>query len=181
MPQTKIQKILFSVLMSFIMVYGMEVYNNALIHKGMTNALFLFPAAQLLWLMLAVIVLETFIGGPLARKLAFRLVDPTADRPILIILAIQIMTVCLMCPMMSMVATIAFKGGLSKEIAAKWVQTVAMNFPMALCWQIFAAGPLVRLIVRKVTPAPKELRRAAVLQGPEPASPHDGWEKKANI
>ena len=34
MPKTKNQKILFSILMSFTMVYGMEVYNNAIINKG---------------------------------------------------------------------------------------------------------------------------------------------------
>lgn len=151
MPQTKVQKILFSILMSFIMVYGMELYNTAIVHKGMTNALFFLPAGQLVLLMIAVIALETFIGGPLARKLAFRLVNPKKDRSILIILTIQIMTVCLMCPMMSMVATIAFKGGLSTEIVAKWMQTVVINFPMALCWQVFVAGPLVRLLVRTIT------------------------------
>lgn len=150
MPETKGQKILFSILMSFFMVYGMEVYNNAVIHKGMTNALFILPAGELVLLMAVVIVLETLIGGPLARKLAFRLVDPGKDRPIAVILAIQMMTVCLMCPMMSFVAAVVFKGGFHTQLAARWVQTVAMNFPMAFCWQIFIAGPLVRLIIRTV-------------------------------
>lgn len=150
MPKTKSQKILFSILMSFVMVYGMEVYNNALIHKGMTNAQFLLPAGELVMLMAVVIILESFIGGPLARKLAFRLVNPEKDRPVIVILTIQTMTVCLMCPMMSFVAAVVFKGGFSSQIAARWVQTVAVNFPMAFCWQIFIAGPLVRLIVRTV-------------------------------
>ena len=29
-----------------------------------------------------------------------------------------------------------------------WVQTWAMNFPMAICYQMFYCGPLVRLIFR---------------------------------
>lgn len=147
MPKTKNQKILFSIIMSFMMVYGMEVYNGALIHKGLTNAIFLLPVGELILLMLTVIVLETLIGGPLARRLAFRLVDPGKDRPIAVILVVQIMTVSIMCPMMSLVATIIFKGGFSTQIFVKWVQTIAMNFPMAFCWQIFIAGPLVRLII----------------------------------
>lgn len=149
MPKTKGQKVLFSLLMSFVMVYGMEVYNNAIINKGLTNALFLLPFGEVVLLMIAVIVLETFIGGPLARKMAFRLVNPAKDRPIAVIIVIQIMTVCMMCPMMSFVATLVFKGGMSNQVFSKWIQTVAINFPMAFCWQIFVAGPLVRTIVAR--------------------------------
>lgn len=148
MPQTKIQKFVFSILMSFVMVYGMEVYNRALLHGGLTNELFLLSPAELIVLMLLVIVLQTFIGGPLARRLAFRMVDPETDRELFVTLAIQAMTICLMCPLMSLAATIAFKGGFSPAFAATWIQTVAVNFPMALCWQVFVAGPLVRFIVR---------------------------------
>lgn len=133
------------------MVYGMEVYNNAIIHKGVTFASFFLPAGELVMLMMIVIGIETFIGGPLARKLAFRLVNPETEKPIAVILAIQIMTVCFMCPMMSFVAVLVFKGGFSTQIAIKWVQTVAINFPMAFCWQIFIAGPLVRRIVGTVS------------------------------
>ena len=42
-----------------------------------------------------------------------------------------------------MVATILFKDA-GAEFVAVWLQTTAFNFPMALCWQIFVAGPLVR-------------------------------------
>jgi len=141
------------------MVYGMEVYNGAIIRGGMSNSLFLLPAGELLALMATVILLETFVGGPLARKLAFRLVNPETDRPVAVILAVQVMTVCMMCPMMSFIATVVFKGGFSGQVLAKWVQTVAVNFPMAFCWQIFVAGPLVRLVVRNV---PTENRKERV-------------------
>ena len=57
------------------------------------------------------------------------------------------MIVCLMCPMMSFIATLLFKNAGSNFIAV-WFQTTVMNFPMALCWQIFGAGPLGRLIFR---------------------------------
>ena len=57
--------------------------------------------------------------------------------------------VCIMCPTMSMIATLLFKNP-GKEIVAVWLQTTAMNFPMALCWQIFFAGPLARLIFRTI-------------------------------
>ena len=38
-------------------------------------------------------------------------------------------------------------------LAISWFQTTVMNFPMALCWQIFGAGPLGRLIFRTVMKA----------------------------
>ena len=62
------------------------------------------------------------------------------------------MIVCLMCPMMSFIATLLFKNAGSNFIAV-WFQTTVMNFPMALCWQIFGAGPLGRLIFRTVMKA----------------------------
>ena len=52
-----------------------------------------------------------------------------------------------MCPAMSFVATALFQHP-GSELLSAWVQTTALNFPMALCWQIFFAGPLVRLVFR---------------------------------
>jgi len=148
MPTTRFQKVVFSILMSFAMVYGMEVYNSALRNGRVTGSLFLLPVGQVLLLMLTVVILETVIGGPIARKLAFKVVNPEKSRPIIVILAVQVMTVAIMCPMMSLVASLVFKCGFSHELAAVWAQTVVINFPMAFCWQIFVAGPLVRLAVK---------------------------------
>ena len=92
----------------------------------------------------AAFILE-FFAVELATKLAFRFIRPGVDNPFFITLAISSMIVCIMCPTMSMIATLLFKNP-GKEIVAVWLQTTAMNFPMALCWQIFFAGPLARLI-----------------------------------
>ena len=83
----------------------------------------------------------------LSKFLAFRIVSPT-DKPIFITLAICSMIVCLMCPVMSFIATALFKHP-GSEIIAQWLQTTVINFPMALCWQIFFAGPLVRNVFGK--------------------------------
>ena len=93
-------------------------------------------------------ILEFFVVEKLSKFLAFRIVSPT-DKPIFIILAISSMIVCLMCPAMSFIATVLFKHP-GKEIIAVWLQTTAMNFPMALCWQIFFAGPLDEKCIWKV-------------------------------
>ena len=36
------------------------------------------------------------------------------------------------------------------EIISVWLETTALNFPMALCWQLFFAGPIVRFIFRHI-------------------------------
>ncbi|TCL58376.1 uncharacterized protein DUF2798 [Kineothrix alysoides] len=146
-PKTRIEKTVFGVLMASVMVYGMETYNTALLHGGMTNSFFLLPLSEFLGFVVIVMVLQEFIGGPIARKMAFRLVNPSSDKPLTVTLMIQAMTVCVMCPMMSMVASLLFKG-IDIQIPAKWVQAVIINFPMAFFWQIFVAGPLVRFISR---------------------------------
>ena len=79
----------------------------------------------------------------LAKFLAFRMVKPT-DRPIVIILAISPMIVCIMCPTMSLIATLLFK----QPSFGTWVHTFGCNLPMALLWQLLYCGPFVRLICR---------------------------------
>lgn len=51
--------------------------------------------------------------------------------------------------MMSFVATLLFKAP-GKEIIAVWLETTVLNFPMALCLQIFFAGPFVRFVFRSI-------------------------------
>ena len=147
MPKNLFQEIIFTLMMVAVMVYAMVVYNISLDRGGLTDEVFLMAFGELLIMGIAAFILEMFIAGPLAKKLAFCFVDPEKDRLILVILAISAMTVCLMCPMMSLLATLLFKG-IDTQVISKWLQTTAMNFPMALCWQIFFAGPLVRKIFR---------------------------------
>lgn len=157
MPQTKFQDVIFTILMVIVMVYAMVCYNIALDLGGMKNAVFATALHELPIMCPIAFVLEFLVVGRLAQKLAFRFVQPGRDPMIMIILAISAMTVCLMCPTMSLIATLLFKNT-GSELPAVWVQTIAMNFPMALCWQVFFAGPLVRLVFR--TLFQKQLRNA---------------------
>ena len=69
------------------------------------------------------------------------------DKPILVTLVRAGVTVALMCPAMSLWATVLFSG-FSAEFLSVWLQTIVRNFPMALCWQVFFCGPLVRRLFR---------------------------------
>ena len=65
-----------------------------------------------------------------------------------------------MCPLMSLAATILFQHA-GRQIIAVWLQTTALNFPMALCWQLFFAGPLVRFLFRQGMKCAVKLRKNA--------------------
>ena len=121
------------------MVYAMICYNISLNIGGMANHVFLDAFHELVIMGPVAFILDFFLYGSLSKKLAFRIVNPAEDKPIMIILAISSITVCLMCPSISLVATLLFKNPI-------WLQTTALNFPMAFFWQIFFAGPLVRKI-----------------------------------
>ena len=59
-----------------------------------------------------------------------------------------------MCPTMSLAATILFNIILGhapvSQLPAIWAGTLLKNFPMALLWNLFAAGPLTRLLFRAI-------------------------------
>ncbi len=143
LPQNKIQDVFFTAFMAFVMVYAMICYNISLNVGGMKNFVFIAALGEMRIMWPIAVVLELLFVGKLAQILAFRFVTPGKDPMIMMILGISAMSVCLMCPLMSLAATILFKDA-GSEFVAVWLQTTAMNFPMALCWQIFFAGPLVR-------------------------------------
>lgn len=149
MPKTLPQRIVFTLAMAFVMVYTLVCYNIALDKGGMSNSIFLLAFHEIPIMWPAAFILEFFVVEKLSQKLAFRIVTPGVDKPIFIILAISSMIVCLMCPVMSLIATLLFKQP-GSEIVAVWLQTTFMNFPVALFWQIFIAGPFVRLLYRKM-------------------------------
>lgn len=143
MPKTKFQNIVFTAIMAVIMVYGMIVYNVALNTGGVTDKTFLMAFHELPIMAPIAFVLEFFVVEKLATKLAFTFMKPT-DRPQFITYAISTMIVCIMCPTMSLIATLLFK----EPSFGTWVQTFGLNMPMALIWQLLFCGPLVRLIFR---------------------------------
>ena len=146
MPKNKFQDVVFTIIMATIMVYGMVVYNVAL-NTGTVNGTTFLAATHELPIMVPIaFVLEFFVVGKIAKMLAFTVMRPT-DRPQFITYAISIcMIIAIMCPIMSLVATFLFK----EPSFGMWVKTWAMNFPMAILYQMFYCGPFVRLIFRAI-------------------------------
>ena len=145
------QKVLFGLLMSFFMVLAMELYNTGLRNGGLTNAGILEALRELPLMFVLCFLTSTVAGEPLAARLAARLAVPR-EWPLAAGLARSAMTVCVMCPAMSLWATALFQRPGAEFIPA-WLQTVVKNFPMAFFWQIFFCGLLVRRRVRLLVPA----------------------------
>lgn len=149
MPKTKFQSVIFTIIMASVMVYGMIVYNVALNTGGVSANTFLLALHEMPIMVPIAFVLEFFVVEKLAVKLAFTVVRPT-DRPQLITYAISTMIVCIMCPTMSLIATLLFKNPTVDTFFGMWIQTWGFNMPMALIWQLLYCGPFVRLIFRLI-------------------------------
>ena len=137
MPQTKGQGVVFGILMSVFMAYGME------------NKVFWLALKEAAFMCVFVFVFSTLFGNRVGRSLAFRHVTPGQDNPFFITIMISSCTVLIMCPTMSLVATVIFTG-VDGQFIANWFDTIRRNFPMALLWQLFAAGPATRWCFRKI-------------------------------
>ena len=149
--------------MSYAMAIGMEVYNSAIkmgfnLNPGslssMTNAV--FPAALLeaAYLGLFVFLFSNLYGNRAGAAFAAKVTSPEKDNPYFCQLMRQAGTIAVMCPTMSMVASILFNVILAKQplsqLPAIWVGTVIKNFPMAFFWNMFAAAPFTRWFFGKL-------------------------------
>lgn len=163
MPKTKKQSIIFGIIMSMTMAYGMEVYNVAIkegLHltnggfSNMTNSVFLDAFFEAAYMWIFVFIFSNLWGNKIGHALAKKIIRPEQDNPFFIILIISACTVLIMCPTMSMIASILFNvilaGSPITQLPAIWVGTLIKNFPMALLWNLFAAGPITRLIFGKL-------------------------------
>ena len=146
MPKNKFQDAVFTAIMATTMVYGMIVYNVALNMGGVSGETFIAALHELPVMGPIAFILEFFVVGKIAGKLAFTVMRPD-DRPQFITYAISLCICCIMCPIMSLIATILFK---DTKTFGTFIQTWGMNFPMAILYQMFYCGPLVRLIFRTI-------------------------------
>lgn len=114
----------------------------------MTSAVFLDALVEASYMWLFVFLFSNLWGNRLGASLAGRLVEQGRDNAFLCTLVRSGCTVLVMCPTMSLVASVLFNvvlgGQPVAELPAIWVGTVIKNFPMALLWNVFSAGPVSR-------------------------------------
>ena len=162
MPKNLFQNVIFTLMMSFLMVYVMICYNIRLNTGEMTNQVFLMAFSELKIMWPVAFVLEFAFVDKLAHNIAFRIVTPQ-DRPFVIASMISAVIIAIMCPCMSLVATILFKNA-GSNIIATWCETTFMNFPAACFWQLFYCGPFIRFVFGKMFPEKENADASAVAE-----------------
>ncbi len=79
MPKTKFQDFVFTIVMVFVMVYFMSLFNTAYALGGLTNDMFLSTLIEMPITYLFVLALELLLVGRVAPKIAFKLVKSGTD------------------------------------------------------------------------------------------------------
>ena len=163
MPKNKVQGFIFGVIMSYAMAYGMEIYNVAIKlgvnltaggFSNMTNLIFWEALKEASYMGLLVLLFSNLWGNRIGASFASKHCDPSKDSPYICQLLRQAGTVAVMCPTMSLVASILFNiilGGTPlSQLPAIWVGTFFKNFPMAFFWNMFAAAPFTHWLFKKI-------------------------------
>lgn len=147
MPTNKKESLIFTTMMCAVMVLVMTFYNHLRLF-GMSegfivNSLISFPLAYVV-----AFALDWFLVGPLAKKVAFKMITPEDSD---LMKAIKISS----CMIVGMVFFMSLFGalmgvGLSPELPIAWLINLPLNFIVALPLQLIIVGPLVRLVFSKV-------------------------------
>ena len=146
MPKTKLESVFFTAVTAWLMVYGMTLYNLVLAMGRFTNSNFLLALKEM-WLEYVIIFLcAYFISGPAAKKLAFRVVQP-GDRPIAIILCIQVFMVLCQVALASILA-VWHGSGFTAQFVPDYLTAYCRNLLMAMPLQLLAVGPAARAVFR---------------------------------
>lgn len=159
MPKTKTQEAIFGILMSFTMAFGMELYNTAIKQEtffgaggvpALTNAILLTALKEGVLMAIIVFIVSNLWGNRLGARFADRHASPVSDNPYFYRIMRQAGTVAIMCPSMSLVATILFNYVLGAEPVSQffaiWLGTFMKNLPMAFLWNMFIAAPLTHFL-----------------------------------
>jgi hypothetical protein len=148
MPTTKKEHIVYGIIMVIVMVYGMICYNISINTGGLNNQVFLYALGDLIYMAPIAFIIESLLVSKIAEKNAMKIITPK-ENTMLFIIAMSSCTVMLMCPIMSFIATIIHHG-INIDFISNWIQAIILNFPMALFYQLFFAGQLVRFIFNKI-------------------------------
>lgn len=154
MPQNKRESLIYTIIMCFLMVLWMSMYNVAL-HMGHLSTETIregwigFPFAYVY-----AICFDWFIVSGPAKWFAFRFLVKPDSSSLKKVIAIS------SCMVIPMVIVMSFYGGLEACIKSGqwsllpviWLTNIPKNIIMALPFQLIIAGPIIRTVFRKAFP-----------------------------
>ena len=159
MPQNKRESLIYTVLMCFVMVLWMSIYNAALQYgkldfEVLAAARIGFPIAYVF-----AMCCDWFFVSKLAKGFAFGFLVKPEDS---VLKKVVCASSCMVVPMvliMSLYGAVegAVHTGGWNGILSAWLFNIPRNFVMALPLQLLIAGPLVRKVFRGLFPVGKVL------------------------
>lgn len=159
MPQNKRESLIYTIMMCFLMVLWMSIY-NVTIHSGgfsmkvLQAAWIGFPIAYIF-----AMVCDWFFVSGVAKGFAFRFLVKPDSGTMKKVIAISS---CMVTPMVILMSfygalEVTFQTGMVSQLAIIWIKNIPKNFIMALPFQLIIAGPVTRFLFRKVFPVGKVL------------------------
>lgn len=116
MPQTKKQEIVYTVMMVCVMVYGMVCYNIALDVGGMQNFIFAAALSELPIMGVIGFLLDTFLVGPTAMRIATGWFTPGKDKQVFLVAAISCLSAWMMLPVDELFRHAVLQGQPQREL-----------------------------------------------------------------
>lgn len=152
MPRNAKEAMIFTFMMCGLMVVGMSTWNLWLAHQLSWQhlALGLFPGFAVAF------IADVVIVGPLAKKIAFAILDKLEhhEKRVIKIVTISSCMVLGMVTIMSLYGVIMSGNGIT---LANYLKTWISNFVIALPYNLLIVGPISRFILGKVQkPLPGE-------------------------
>ncbi|MCT6817135.1 DUF2798 domain-containing protein [Lysinibacillus fusiformis] len=150
MPTTRKESLYFGLIMCFGMVLFMTLYNFYL-NDIFGQISFLGGITDFLIGFIVAIILDLYLVGPIAKKIAFKLTANTSN----VLFKILTISTCMVIGMaffMSIYGLITsyFHNGLySNSIIKEFLSVFCRNFIVALPLQIIIMGPIVRFLFNK--------------------------------
>lgn len=141
LPTNKKEGIIFTTLMCFLMVLGMSIY-NLLLHNDLSLVSLL---TGLVPGFIVAFILDSFVVGVVAKKIAFKL-PINKQSKLQLIVTISCLMIIGMVSFMSMFG-ILIEGGIPANLGATYLHTWGMNFIVALPYQLLIVGPISRFVL----------------------------------
>jgi hypothetical protein len=158
MGRNKKETFIFTLMMCFLMVTGMSIY-NVILANGFTASVFADTARGFLPAFAVALLLDVFVISKPAKALAHKFIrdtDPMAKRVILISLfMVSGMVLC-----MSLYGALVHIG-FSEELPLAYLSFIGKNFICALPLQLIVVGPLSRFIFLRIYPVGRAVPSAA--------------------
>lgn len=149
MGKNKYENFVFSIMICFLMVLGMTLYNAFLHSAGQVDLLSAVASAKFVMIFAIAFVIDWFIVAPLVKKIVTKLTDETTPF-IKKVMLISGLMVLFMCAAMSLVATLI--QGYEGSLFAAYAKVFALNIIVALPLQFVVVGPIARATFFKLFP-----------------------------